>query len=46
MLVVLINESEGKAWKRTRRILAKYLPQIGSRAWAGHISEEGLKNLA
>ncbi|MDD5268589.1 MAG: hypothetical protein PHO08_15920 [Methylococcales bacterium] len=45
MLVVLINESEGKAWKRTRRILAKYLPQIGSRVWAGHISEEGLKNL-
>jgi CRISPR-associated endonuclease/helicase Cas3 len=45
MLVVLINESEGKAWKRTRRILAKYLPQIGSRVWAGHISEEGLINL-
>lgn len=45
MLVVLINESEGKAWKRTRRVLAKYLPQIGSRVWAGHISEEGLKDL-
>lgn len=45
MLVVLVNESEGKAWKRTRRVLAKYLPQIGSRVWAGHISEEGLKDL-
>jgi CRISPR-associated endonuclease/helicase Cas3 len=45
MLVVIINESEGKAWKRTRRVLAKFLPQIGSRVWAGHISEEGLKDL-
>lgn len=45
MLVILVNESEGKAWKRTRRVLAKYLPQIGSRVWSGHISEEGLKDL-
>jgi CRISPR-associated endonuclease/helicase Cas3 len=45
LIVVLINESEGKAWLRTRRILAKYLPQIGSRSWAGHISNEGLEDL-
>jgi CRISPR-associated endonuclease/helicase Cas3 len=45
LIVVLINESEGKAWLRTRRILSKYLPQIGSRSWAGHISSEGLDDL-
>lgn len=45
MIVILNNESEGKAWIRTRRILSKYLPQIGSRSWAGHISEEGLNDL-
>ena len=45
MIVILINESEGKAWLRTRRILSKYLPQIGSRTWAGHISAEGLDDL-
>lgn len=45
MIVMLINESEGKAWLRTRRILSKYLPQIGSRCWAGHISNEGLEDL-
>jgi CRISPR-associated endonuclease/helicase Cas3 len=45
MIVILNNESEGKAWIRTRRILSKYLPQIGSRSWAGHISEEGLQDL-
>lgn len=45
MIVILVNESEGKAWLRTRRILSKYLPQIGSRSWAGHISTEGLDDL-
>jgi CRISPR-associated endonuclease/helicase Cas3 len=45
MIVILVNESEGKAWLRTRRILSKFLPQIGSRSWAGHISNEGLADL-
>jgi CRISPR-associated endonuclease/helicase Cas3 len=43
--VILINESSGKAWIRTRRILSHYLPQIGSRTWAGQLSQSGLDQL-
>lgn len=45
MNVIIINESQGAALKRTRRILSKYLPQLGSLTWAGHIPEQGLEEL-
>ena len=46
MLVTIVSECEDKALIQTRKILCKYLPQIGSRTWAGKISEEGLEYLA
>lgn len=45
MNVILINESSKKALVRSRRVLSKYLPQIGSNVWAGQISQEGLDDL-
>lgn len=45
MNVIVINESEGKAWVRSRRVLSRYLPQLGSRTWSGQISSEGLESL-
>lgn len=45
MHVILVNESEGKALIRSRRVLSRFLPQIGSSVWAGHISAEGLEDL-
>lgn len=45
MNVILINESSGKSWIKSRRTLSKFLPQIGSRTWAGHITEDGLTAL-
>lgn len=45
MNVVIVNESKGKSWLRSRRVLSKYLPQLGSQTWAGAITEEGLAEL-
>lgn len=45
MNVIVINESAGKALIRSRRVLSKFLPQIGSGTWAGQISAEGLADL-
>lgn len=45
MNVILLNESEGKAWIKSRRILSRYFPQLGSRTWAGQISTDGLQVL-
>jgi CRISPR-associated endonuclease/helicase Cas3 len=45
MNVLIVNESEDKALVRSRRTLSRYLPQLGSRTWAGLISEEGLRDL-
>lgn len=46
MLSILIsNESKGKSYTRTQRILSKYLPQYGQRTYAGSISKEGLDEL-
>lgn len=45
MLVICVVECEKKALLRSRRILCKYLPQIGRRTWLGKISLEGSKDL-
>lgn len=45
MNVVVLNESTKKAWLRFRRVLSKFLPQLGSTTWAGQLSEEGLEDL-
>ena len=45
MDVICVNESQKKALIRSRRILGKYLNQVGSRTWIGRISEEGLRDM-
>ncbi len=45
MNVVLVNESQSKALIRSRRVLSRFLPQIGAGTWAGLISSEGLADL-
>lgn len=46
MLSILINnESIKKAYKKSQRILSKYLLQLGQRTYCGSISKEGLENL-
>lgn len=45
MLVVAVDESAKNARIRTRRALSKFLPQIGSGTWMGHLSMEGLGEL-
>lgn len=46
MLSILINnESKGKSYTKTQRILSKYLTQFGQRTYAGSISQEGLEEL-
>ena len=46
MLSILVNnESKGKSYIKTQRILAKYLNQFGQRTYAGSISIEGLQEL-
>src|SRR6185437_14608813 len=45
MIIVLVSECTDKALPRSRRILCKYLPMIGSRTWSGKISREGLECL-
>ena len=45
MNIICVNESQKKALIRSRRILGKYLNQVGSRTWIGRISEEGLRDL-
>ena len=45
MLVVVVDESEKKARVRTRRILAKWLPQIASATWFGSLSKEGVEQM-
>lgn len=43
--IVINNESKGKSYTKTQRILSKYLPQYGQRTYAGSISVEGLEDL-
>lgn len=45
MHVLLLNESRKAALVRSRRVLSKFLPQLGSSTWAGAISQEGLTDL-
>ncbi|MCP1674635.1 hypothetical protein J2T57_001737 [Natronocella acetinitrilica] len=45
MIITILSECEKKAYVRARRILSRYLPQLGRRTWCGHISAEGLKAL-
>lgn len=45
MHVIIINESSKKALLKSRRVLSRFLPQLGSSTWAGHLSEEGLEQL-
>lgn len=45
MHVLVLNESTKKALIRSRRVLSKFLPQLGSSTWSGAISEEGLEDL-
>lgn len=45
MNFLILNESSKKALVRSRRVLSKFLPQLGSSTWAGSLSEEGLEDL-
>ena len=45
MNIIVISECEKAAWKKTRRVVSKYLFQAGRRTWMGSITEEGLKDL-
>lgn len=45
MQILVLNESSKKALVRSRRVLSKFLPQLGSSTWAGALSEEGLEDL-
>lgn len=46
MLSILINnESKGKSYTITQRVLSKYLCQFGQRCYCGSISKEGLEEL-
>lgn len=46
MLSILVNnESSGKSYIKTQRIISKYLTQYGQRTYAGSISSEGLNEL-
>lgn len=45
MHILVIDESEKKAWVKSRRILAASLYRRGSRAFTGRLSAEGLKEL-
>lgn len=45
MLVVVVDESAKRARIRSRRILAKWLPQVGSSVWMGTLSKEGIEQM-
>lgn len=45
MLVIAIDESQKAALNRSRRVLSKWLIQIGSRTWTGSLSEEGINTM-
>lgn len=43
--ILLINDSEHSALKKSQRIIAKYLPQVGPTTYLGALSAEGLQDL-
>ena len=45
MLVVVVDESEKRARIKSRRILSKWLPQVGSSTWIGSLSKEGISQM-
>lgn len=45
MLVIAIDESQKGALRRSRRVLSKWLRQIGSRTWMGSLSQEGIETM-
>lgn len=45
MLVTIVSDCEGAAWRRTRRIVDSFLLRIGERTWSGHLTEEGVDRL-
>lgn len=45
MLVLLVSECGGEAWRRTRRVADLYLERVGERTWRGRLTEEGLRRL-
>jgi CRISPR-associated endonuclease/helicase Cas3 len=45
MQILVIDESEKKAWRRSRRILAAHLYRRGSRTFSGRLSAQGVREL-
>lgn len=45
MLVVVVDESEKRARVQSRRVLSKWLPQVGSTVWIGSLSKEGIDQM-
>lgn len=45
MNVIIIDASEKKAARRSRRILSQWFPQLGPDTYSGRLSEEGLRDL-
>jgi CRISPR-associated endonuclease/helicase Cas3 len=45
MQILVVDESEKKAWIKSRRILAAHLYRRGSRTFTGRLSKEGLTGL-
>lgn len=45
MIVIAVDESQKRALRRSRRVLSKWLSQIGSRTWTGSLSHEGIKQM-
>lgn len=46
MQVIAVDESEKKAWRRSRRILGRHLYRLGSRTFVGRIDAESVQALA
>lgn len=41
----MVDESQKSSLRRSRRVLSKWLSQIGSRTWTGSLSQEGIKQM-
>jgi len=45
VIIIAIDESQKAALRRSRRVLSKWLGQIGSRTWSGSLSAEGVEQM-
>ncbi len=45
MIVVVVSECRRAARGRAASVVDRYLPRIGRRTWAGHLSDEGQRDL-